>query len=147
MNVGTKPKDIWIAWGRVNSNFIFCSFREEKTPDIPVDLDNPPDNLVLHQKEDMSMELKDTIGLLTSDDFKERFKAEYLQLKIRSKKLRSILDAMKNGTLKFTPKCDYDLLHEQLVYMQSYIGVLERRATIEGISLLWLNDGAPADAS
>ena len=93
------------------------------------------------------MELKDTIVLMTSDNYKERFKAEYLQTKIRSQKLRATLNAMKDGTLKFKPKCGYDLLHEQLVYMQSYLGVLERRATIEGISLLWLNDGAPEKAS
>lgn len=93
------------------------------------------------------MELKDTIVLMTSDNYKERFKAEYLQTKIRAQKLRATLNAMKDGTLKFKPKCDYDLLHEQLVYMQSYLGVLERRATIEGISLIWLNEGAPEKAS
>jgi len=93
------------------------------------------------------MELKDTVSLMISEDFKERFKAEYLQTKIRAQKLRSTLNAMKDNTIKFEPRCDYDLLHEQLVYMQSYLGVLERRATIEGISLLWLNDGAPEKAS
>lgn len=93
------------------------------------------------------MELKDTIAWMTSNDYKERFKAEYLQTKIRSQKLHATLNAMKDGTLKFNPKCDYDLLHEQLVYMQSYLGVLERRATIEDISLIWLNDGAPEKAS
>lgn len=81
------------------------------------------------------MELKDTVSLMASTDFKDRFKAEYLQTKVRAEKLRVTLDAMKNGTLKFDPKCSYDLLHEQLVYMQSYIGVLERRASIEGINL------------
>lgn len=29
------------------------------------------------------MELKETIDLMNSDDYKERFKAEYLQVKIR----------------------------------------------------------------
>lgn len=29
------------------------------------------------------MELKDTIELMNSSDYKERFKAEYLQVKIR----------------------------------------------------------------
>jgi len=84
---------------------------------------------------------------MTSADFQDRFKAEYQQLKIRAQKLRTMLDAMKDGTLKFDPKCDYDLLHEQLVYMQAYLGILERRATTEGISLLWLNHGAPKSAS
>ena len=35
------------------------------------------------------MELKDTIELMTSKDYKERFKDEYLQLKIRVEELRS----------------------------------------------------------
>ena len=33
------------------------------------------------------MELKDTINLMSSTDYKERFKAEYLQAKIRYDKL------------------------------------------------------------
>ena len=33
------------------------------------------------------MELKDTIDLMTSDDYKDRFKAEYYQTKIRYNKL------------------------------------------------------------
>ena len=122
-------------------------YEDGDSPGIPVDLDSHLDNQVLHQKEGLLMELQDTICLMTSADFKERFKAEYLQTKVRAKKLRATLNAMKDGTLKFDSKCDYDLLHEQLIYMQAYLGVLERRATIEGISLLWLNNGAPENAS
>lgn len=33
------------------------------------------------------MKLQDTIEMMNSDDFKERFKAEYYQLKIRGMKL------------------------------------------------------------
>ena len=35
------------------------------------------------------MELKDTIKMMTSEDYKERMKAEYLQTKIRYEKLRA----------------------------------------------------------
>lgn len=35
-------------------------------------------------------ELKDTIELMNSSDYKDRFKAEYYQLKIRYTKLHSI---------------------------------------------------------
>lgn len=35
------------------------------------------------------MELKDTIEMMTSDDYKERFKAEYYQTKIRYNEARS----------------------------------------------------------
>ena len=37
------------------------------------------------------MELKDTIELMNSNDYKERFKAEYLQAKIRYDKLEKML--------------------------------------------------------
>ena len=39
------------------------------------------------------------------------------------------------GTLDFTPNCSYDLLHEQLIYMSSYLRVLKERARIENIEL------------
>ena len=41
------------------------------------------------------MELKDTIELMQSDDYKERFKAEYYQVKIRLEKAGS--DARQMG--------------------------------------------------
>ena len=37
------------------------------------------------------MELKDTVSLMQSADYKERFKAEYYQLVIRYKKLKAML--------------------------------------------------------
>ena len=37
------------------------------------------------------MTLNDTVELMTSEDYKERFKAEYLQLKIRVEGLRKVL--------------------------------------------------------
>ena len=53
------------------------------------------------------MELKDTVELMNSADFKERFKAEYYQLKIRTEGLITMLDKYKNGTLNFTPNGSY----------------------------------------
>ena len=91
--------------------------------------------------------LADTAKLMESLNFRDRFKAEYLQLKIRAKLLSKTLEKLQNGELSFTPKCPYDLLHQHLVHMQDYLSDLEKRANIEGISLLWLNDGAPKDAS
>ena len=81
------------------------------------------------------MELKDTIALMTSDDYRERFKAEYLQLKIRHKKLCAIMDKWSAGTLPFTPACPYGLLLEQSLYMEQLLYVLKRRARLEGIDL------------
>ena len=38
------------------------------------------------------MELKNTVDLMLSDDYKDRFKAEYYQLSIRFKKLKNMVD-------------------------------------------------------
>ena len=81
------------------------------------------------------MNLTDTIALMNSDDFKDRFRAEYLQLTIRLSKLEKMFCEMNAGTLNFTPKCSYELLHEQAVYMKQYKRVLEERAKIEDIDL------------
>ena len=72
---------------------------------------------------------------MNSKDFKERFKAEYKQLVIRAEGLSNMLEKMKNGTLEFTPKCSYEILNRQLEYMKDYKGVLEERASIEGMNL------------
>ena len=72
---------------------------------------------------------------MQSADYKERFRAEYLQLKIRMMGLSSMLKKYKDGTLPFTPTCSYDLLNGQLKSMDMYASYLEERAIIEGISL------------
>ena len=41
------------------------------------------------------MELKDTIELMNSAEYKDRFKAEYYQLKIRHEGLSKILNSYK----------------------------------------------------
>ena len=81
------------------------------------------------------MELTDTVALMNGSDFRDRFRAEYLQLSIRLDKLEKMLYRMKTGTLSFTPSCSYELLHEQVVYMKQYKRVLEERAKIENIEL------------
>lgn len=81
------------------------------------------------------IELKDTVELMNSDDFKDRFAAEYMQTKIRYDKLHTILVKYKANTLPFTPQCSYELLAEQAGYMGRYLNCLEVRAEIEGIKL------------
>ena len=81
------------------------------------------------------MELKDTIEMMVSVDYKERFKAEYLQLKIRMTGLSNMLKKYKAGTLTFKPSCSYDLLNGQLKSMEMYAQYLEERAEIENIEL------------
>lgn len=81
------------------------------------------------------MELKDTIGMMTSEDYKERFKAEVCQLDIRIGKLVNMLSAWSAGALGFQPTCSYDILEAQLNSMKVYRHFLATRAEIEGIQL------------
>ena len=81
------------------------------------------------------MELKDTIEMMTSEDYKERFKAEYLQTKIRYDKLHKMCIKYEAGTLEFTPNCPLHLLSEQKRHMGMYLHALQVRAEIEGIPL------------
>lgn len=81
------------------------------------------------------MQLKDTINLMTSDDYKERFKAEYHQVKIRYDKLDEMTVKYEAGTLPFTPNCSLELLKEQKKHMGNYISCLKIRAEIENIKL------------
>lgn len=49
--------------------------------------------------------LCDTVELMNSADYRERFKAEYLQVVIRYKGLRNMLDKWDRGELEFKPTC------------------------------------------
>ena len=81
------------------------------------------------------MELKETIEMMQSADYKERFKAEYWQTKIRYTKLHNMLIKADAHTLDFTPTCPLDLLRDQKATMGKYLYYLEVRAEIEGIKL------------
>ena len=79
--------------------------------------------------------LTDTAVLMRSGDYQDRFRAEYRQLLIRTKKLAKMLDDWKADRLGFTPECSYDTLHGQLVAMKLYGQFLMCRADQEHISL------------
>ena len=81
------------------------------------------------------MELKDTVELMNSNDYKDRFRAECYQLAIRRRKLSAMFRKWKKNKLSFEPMCPYEVLSEQLVYMNKYLVALETRAMIEGIEL------------
>ena len=82
-----------------------------------------------------TMELKDTIEMMQSVDYKERFKAEYYQTKIRYDKLHKMCLRYETGKLNFTPSCSLELLKEQKSMMGGYLNAMEKRALIEGIDL------------
>lgn len=81
------------------------------------------------------MELKDTVEMMNSPDYKERFKAEYHQTKIRYEKLHNMIVRYEAGTLDFTPTCPLNLLKSQKAAMGNYLYCLEVRAEMEGIKL------------
>ena len=81
------------------------------------------------------MELKDTIDLMTSANYKDRFKAEYYQLKIRYEKLKAMLDKWDNGELDFEPTCPREIYNKQIEGMETYLDVLADRAELEKIEL------------
>lgn len=85
-------------------------------------------------------ELKDTVELMISPDYKDRFKAEYYQLKIRFEKLNDLLNRIEASCLSDSveePKhdCPERTLREQFISMHDYLNTLEVRAIIEGIDL------------
>ena len=79
--------------------------------------------------------LRDTVGLMESSDYKDRFKGEYWQTKIRYDKLHKMVVKYEANTLDFTPNTPLDILKKQLSYMGMYLYTLEIRAQLEGIEL------------
>lgn len=81
------------------------------------------------------MELKDTVEMMNSADYKERFKAEYYQNVIRYQKLAAMLEKWDKGELSFEPTCPRSTYNMQIKAMTDYIAVLEARAVMEGVDL------------
>lgn len=81
------------------------------------------------------MELKDTIEMMNSEDYKERFKGEYYQVKIRLEKLSAMLEKWDNGELNFKPTCERVIYNDQVYFMKQYLEILEYRAKVEGVIL------------
>lgn len=54
------------------------------------------------------MKLSDTIDLMNSADYKDRFCAEYYQTKERYNKLHRLVIKLEAKTAEFTPTCSID---------------------------------------
>lgn len=80
-------------------------------------------------------ELSNTVELMESKNYKDRFKAEYYQTKIRYDKLHKMVIKYEARTLDFAPSCSLELLKNQLSFMGNYLRILEIRAEVEGIEL------------
>lgn len=92
----------------------------------------------LFQGENKIMEyktLKDTVDIMCSTDYKERFIAEYKQLEIRILGLERILDNWDHNELNFKPTCPRNTYDLQLRAMKDYYAVLQMRAVMENIPI------------
>ena len=81
------------------------------------------------------MNLHDTVEMMNSSDYRERFKAEYYQLLFRLDALTGMLIKWENNMLDFEPKCSKETLENQVIFMQGYMSILRLRAEIERIDL------------
>ena len=68
-----------------------------------------------------------------TNNYKQRFINEYVELKDRYNKLHKMLIKYDAGRLEFTPTCPINILREQESTMLKYLNILETRAIIEGV--------------
>lgn len=84
-------------------------------------------------------ELADTASLMSSEDYKDRFKAEYYQTKIRYEKLKAFNNKIEAsqfmGAKGPVHDCPEHFLRQQQSAMGNYLHYLEVRAVIEEIEL------------
>lgn len=97
----------------------------------------------------MMMQMQETTQLMLSPNYKDRFKAEYVQTKIRHERLGALLVKIEAAnrtafadpekgeiSVKMPPHdCPEHLLRDQFCAMREYLNILEVRAVIEGIDL------------
>ena len=72
------------------------------------------------------VKLLQTVELMRSEDYAERFEAEYKQVCIR---IEAVKDVLKYNIDSLTP-LEVDLYQQQLVAMSNYRNILELRATL-----------------
>ena len=87
----------------------------------------------------MIVNLNQTADWMRSEDYQDRFRAEYWQLKIRVERLGALLRHIKAAQLTDMPEPPHDcpqyVLQDQYNQMKCYLESLELRAVIENIEL------------
>lgn len=81
------------------------------------------------------MTLSDTATMMLSENYQDRFVAEYIQLMDRYTRLYNLLVKWDAGTLNFEPSCPRRIYDLQLDAMRSYLTILEARAKMENIDI------------
>jgi len=79
------------------------------------------------------MELKDTVNLMLSDDWRDRLKAEWLQVKIRYERLIGAINMADQGKGKYRSAEGRAVLKSQRDSMANYMTMLELRMEDAGI--------------
>ncbi len=74
-----------------------------------------------------------TISENDTNNYKQRFINEYVELKDRYNKLHKMLIKYDAGILEFAPTCPINILREQESIMFKYLNILETRAIIEDV--------------
>lgn len=105
-----------LGWEGIEINF--CPWCGEKLVNI---------------ERDCNMELKDTVELMLSDDYKDRLEAEYLQTKVRYVKLVNALSNIESLDIDDKMK---ELMNKQKDVMSEYMDILRERAYLDGIDLM-----------
>lgn len=83
----------------------------------------------------MNEVLKNSVSYMLSEDYKERFKGEYMQLNNRYENLSKMLNNWDKGKLNFTPTCPREIYTIQVKGMKKYLDALIIRAKLENIEL------------
>lgn len=79
--------------------------------------------------------LQESADWMFSDDYKQRFVAEYVQVAARLALLKRVLDNRDDREVEFETTCSRSALEDQASVMEDYAIVLQERADREGIEL------------
>lgn len=79
--------------------------------------------------------LEETVALMNSADYKERFAGEYYQLETRYLKLKAMIEKWDKDELNFTPTCPRIIYDRQLFVMYGYLNILLQRALDEKVDI------------
>ena len=134
-----KPSALYVDCNKLTTDQ-YINKDEPMFNSVVVDADEIENNKIKNKIKEINSlsdrpNLDITVDFMNSISYKERFIAEYMQVKIRYEKLCDMLINMEAGTLNFIPTCDATILEDQKYYMAEYIRILRVRAEIENIPL------------
>ena len=87
------------------------------------------------QQNQNEMTWSEIARLQKSEDYVDRFEAEFYALQKRLVRLDNMLYCWRNNSLNFEPNCSYRKLKDQFDAMLKYYDILVDRAEIEHIEL------------